>query len=83
MYDKDNREKYLSPNRQGLKLKPDSNDDDDVAHEVALALAEASHRGGSPQVSQTPNRRKETAVSSPLLVGDRMVSILPFFLLFF
>lgn len=72
LYDKDNREKYLSPNRQGLKLKPDSNDDDDVAHEVALALAEASHRGGSPQVSQTPNRRKETAVSSPLLVGDRM-----------
>ncbi|CBI26088.3 unnamed protein product, partial [Vitis vinifera] len=47
-YDKDNGQKYFSPTRQGLKLKVDSVDDD-VAHEVALTLAKASQRGGSPQ----------------------------------
>ncbi|KAE8714429.1 Always early, putative isoform 3 [Hibiscus syriacus] len=41
--------KGFSPIRQGMKLKADSVDDD-VAHEVALALTEASQRGGSPQV---------------------------------
>ncbi|KAI8015594.1 Protein ALWAYS EARLY 3 [Camellia lanceoleosa] len=49
-YEKVNGEKFFSPTRQGLKLKVDANDDD-VAHEVALTLAEASQRGGSPQVS--------------------------------
>ncbi|XP_057485696.1 protein ALWAYS EARLY 3-like isoform X1 [Actinidia eriantha] len=55
-HDKVNREKFFSSARQGLKLKVDASVDD-VAHEVALALAEASQRGGSAQVSQTPNRR--------------------------
>lgn len=45
-------------------MKADTNDDD-VAHEIALALTEASQRGGSPQASQTPNRRSESVMSSP------------------
>ncbi|KAF9678015.1 hypothetical protein SADUNF_Sadunf08G0167900 [Salix dunnii] len=55
-YDKYSEEKYVSPIRQGLKVKADAVDDD-VAHEIALALTEASQRGGSPQVSQTPKRK--------------------------
>ncbi|XP_052188738.1 protein ALWAYS EARLY 3 isoform X2 [Diospyros lotus] len=69
-YEKANGEKIFSPTRHGLKLKVDANDDD-VAHEVALALAEASQRG-SPQVSHTPNRRAESAMSSPIRSADRM-----------
>ncbi|KAI9390678.1 hypothetical protein POPTR_008G216600v4 [Populus trichocarpa] len=55
-FDKYSEEKYVSPIRQGLKVKADAVDDD-VAHEIALALTEASQRGGSPQVSQTPKRK--------------------------
>lgn len=73
-YDKDNGQKYFSPTRQGLKLKVDSVDDD-VAHEVALTLAKASQRGGSPQVSQTPNRRMDNIRSSPVQNGERMVLV--------
>ncbi|KAA8527473.1 hypothetical protein F0562_034812 [Nyssa sinensis] len=69
--EKVNGEKFFSPTRQGLKLKVDANDDD-VAHEIALALAEASQRGGSPQVSQTPNRKTESVLSSPIQNGERM-----------
>ncbi|KAK4855475.1 hypothetical protein QYF36_007763 [Acer negundo] len=68
-YDKDNAEKYLSPIRQGLKAKVGTIDDD-VAHEIALALTEASQRGGSPQVSQTPKRKRGTP--SPIKTGARM-----------
>ncbi|XP_011044502.1 PREDICTED: protein ALWAYS EARLY 3-like isoform X1 [Populus euphratica] len=57
-HDKDN-EKYVSPIWQGMKVKADAVDDD-VAHEIALALTEASQRGGSPQVSQTPKRKTKT-----------------------
>ncbi|KAA3485308.1 protein ALWAYS EARLY 3 isoform X2 [Gossypium australe] len=53
----------------GIKLKVDAVDDD-VAHEVALALTEASQRGGSPQVSRTPNRKAETP--SPVINSERM-----------
>ncbi|KAK2646186.1 hypothetical protein Ddye_021381 [Dipteronia dyeriana] len=68
-YDKDNAEKYLSPSRQGFKAKVGTIDDD-VAHEIALALTEASQRGGSPQVSQTPKRKRGTP--SPIKTGARM-----------
>lgn len=61
-YTYDITEKYISPSRYGKKVKVDA-DDDDVAHEVALVLAEASHRGGSPQVSYTPSKRKECSES--------------------
>lgn len=68
-YEKDKGERYLSPIRQGFKLKVDAVDDA-VAHEIALALAEASQRGGSPQVSRTPNRKTETP--SPVQNVERM-----------
>lgn len=55
---------YLdSPTKQGLDLKDDTNDDE--VHEIAAALAGASQRGGSPQVSGTPSRRVESVMSSP------------------
>nr|GMD85305.1 protein ALWAYS EARLY 3-like [Ipomoea batatas] len=63
-YENFNSGKYFSSSRQGLKRKLDANDDE-VAHEIALALAEASLRGGSPQVSQTPTRRTDSALSTP------------------
>ncbi|GMH20039.1 hypothetical protein Nepgr_021880 [Nepenthes gracilis] len=72
-HNKDIRDKYLLPVRQGSKMKADTLDDD-VAQEVALALAEASHRGGSPQLSRTPNKRRENAVSSSAGYGERMYS---------
>ncbi|XP_012069373.1 protein ALWAYS EARLY 3 isoform X2 [Jatropha curcas] len=67
--DKDSGEKYISPIRQGLKFKTDALDDD-VAHEIALVLTEASQRAGSPQVSQTPNRKIDTP--SPARNGEHM-----------
>ncbi|KAK9664259.1 hypothetical protein RND81_14G029300 [Saponaria officinalis] len=72
-YTHDSIEKYISPHRQGLKSKLDTADDD-VAHEVALTLAEASHRGDSPHVSQTPNKKRGTAIASPGAFGERMCS---------
>ncbi|KAE8677621.1 Always early, putative isoform 3 [Hibiscus syriacus] len=68
-HDKSKAERYFSLIRQGMKLKEDSVDDD-VAHEVALALTEASQRGGSPQVSRTPNRKAETP--SLVINSERM-----------
>ncbi|WCJ23526.1 DIRP Myb-like DNA-binding domain [Euphorbia peplus] len=68
-FDKDNGEKYISPLRLGLKGKVDELDDD-VAHEIALVLTEASQRGGSPQVSQTPNKKSGTP--SPVQNGEHM-----------
>ncbi|GAA0140848.1 DNA metabolism protein [Lithospermum erythrorhizon] len=63
-------EKYFSPNRQGLKMKGNNNEDE-VAHEIALALAEASQRRGSPQASQTPNKITESIMSSPTRKSQR------------
>lgn len=68
-YDKDKGDRFFSPIRQGFKLKVDAVNDA-VAHEIALALAEASQRGGSPQVSRTPNRK--TGTSSPVQNVERM-----------
>ena len=76
-HDKNKGERYFSPIRQGMKLKVDAVDDD-VAHEIALALTEASQRGGSPQVSQTPSRKAE--MPSPVLNSERMV--ICFYLMF-
>ncbi|KAH6808743.1 hypothetical protein C2S51_026526 [Perilla frutescens var. frutescens] len=69
-YENINGEKYFSPTRQGLKLKANA-DDDEVAHEIAIALAEASQRGGSPQVSGTLNKRAESVMSSPFRHAQR------------
>ncbi|KAF8369540.1 hypothetical protein HHK36_032442 [Tetracentron sinense] len=56
--DKYDRETFVSLNKQGPTSEVDAIDNE-VAHVVALALAEASHRGGYPQLSQSPNRRTE------------------------
>jgi hypothetical protein len=48
--------------------------DDDVAHEIALVLTEASQRGGSPQISRTPNRKTKGATLSPVQNGEKMVT---------
>ncbi|KAK6914463.1 DIRP domain, partial [Dillenia turbinata] len=69
-HDRYNSEKYFSPTRKGLSLKDNTNDDD-VFHKVALALAEASQKGGSPQVSRTPNRRLDNNTSSPFQRSDQ------------
>ncbi|XP_057962765.1 protein ALWAYS EARLY 2-like isoform X2 [Malania oleifera] len=55
-YKKDDGENYVSPSQKGRKSGADANDDE-VAHVAALALTEASQRGGSPQVSQMLYRR--------------------------
>ncbi|XP_026449427.1 protein ALWAYS EARLY 3-like isoform X4 [Papaver somniferum] len=52
------REKFVTPNKRGLKSDLDAHDEE-VAHGAALTLAEALQRGGSPQVSHTPKRRSE------------------------
>lgn len=57
-----------------MKIKPTANDDE-VAHEVAIALAEASQRGGSPQVSRTPSKRAESVMSSPFRHAQRKVML--------
>ncbi|KAK9079883.1 hypothetical protein SSX86_001556 [Deinandra increscens subsp. villosa] len=54
--------------KRGLKLR--ENDDEDVAHSIAMALAGASKRGGSPQVS--PTRRSDSQMSSPCQSAERM-----------
>ncbi|GAY35971.1 hypothetical protein CUMW_019620 [Citrus unshiu] len=71
-YDKDNTEKYISPIKQGLKPRLGSIDDD-VAHEIALALTEASQRGGSLLVSQTPKRKR--GKPSPVQKGSRTCDV--------
>ncbi|CAK9145546.1 unnamed protein product [Ilex paraguariensis] len=55
-------EKLFSATRQAQKLKVDANDDEDV-HAIAIALVEASQRGGSPQLA-------ETEMTSAKLVGS-------------
>lgn len=69
---KDVAETYASPSKRGRKLEVDTNDDK-VARVAALTLAEASQRGGSPQISQTSYRRTEHITSSPAQSWERMV----------
>ena len=71
-YTHESAEQYVSPPRQGRKSKLGAAADDVAAHEVALTLAEASHRVDSPQVSQTPKKTRDTAY------GERMVLFLYF-----
>ncbi|MCE0481941.1 hypothetical protein HAX54_040154 [Datura stramonium] len=67
-YENPKGEKYFSPSRQSLKLQADDTDDD---VKIALVLTEASQRGGSPQVSKTPNRRTDGAMSPPIGTAER------------
>ncbi|MCL7047351.1 hypothetical protein MKW94_017428 [Papaver nudicaule] len=68
--DKHDREQFVTPNKRGLKSDLDAHDEE-VAHGAALTLAEALHRGGSPQVSQTPKRRSEHLRSSSARNNER------------
>ncbi|XP_041020080.1 protein ALWAYS EARLY 2 isoform X2 [Juglans microcarpa x Juglans regia] len=68
---KDIAETYASPSKRGRKLEVDTNEDK-VARVAALTLAEASQRGGSPQISQTSYRRTEHITSSPAQSWERM-----------
>ncbi|VVA98874.1 unnamed protein product [Arabis nemorensis] len=68
-YEKDTREKYLSPVKRGRNQKGDDTDDD-MEHEVALALTEASQRGGSTKNSHTPSRKAK--MYFPDSKGERM-----------
>ncbi|XP_038971850.1 protein ALWAYS EARLY 2-like isoform X3 [Phoenix dactylifera] len=70
MYSRDDRDKILSPNKQALKSVSNTADDEG-AHVAALALAEASQRGGSPQLSRTPGRRADHRRSSPAKSGEK------------
>ncbi|CAN8260365.1 unnamed protein product [Cochlearia groenlandica] len=62
-YKIDDMEGSTPPNKRARKHL-DANDD--VAHFLALALTDASRRGGSRKISESPNRRTELSDSSPL-----------------
>ncbi|ESQ47723.1 hypothetical protein EUTSA_v10019941mg [Eutrema salsugineum] len=67
--EKDTRERYLSPVKRCHNQKGDDTDDD-MEHEIALALTEASQRGGSTKNSHTPNRKAK--IYPPDKQGERM-----------
>ncbi|XP_024039003.1 protein ALWAYS EARLY 2 isoform X5 [Citrus clementina] len=68
---KDDRDDYIPLNKKDRRSAVDANDDE-VAHVAALALTEASQRGGSPQVSQSPHKKTEHGKSSPVQIWDKM-----------
>ncbi|XP_042020468.1 protein ALWAYS EARLY 3-like [Salvia splendens] len=67
-------ESNVSPRRPGLKLKVNANDDE-VAQEIAIALAEASQKGSSSKVSQTPSKIAESVMSSPFRYAQSKHSV--------
>ncbi|KAG0498955.1 hypothetical protein HPP92_003646 [Vanilla planifolia] len=67
---KEDRNKIASPSKQCLRAESLPVDDDGV-HVAAMALTEASQRGGSPQISRTPSRRRGHVTNSPVPSGDR------------
>ncbi|XP_024015141.1 protein ALWAYS EARLY 2 isoform X2 [Eutrema salsugineum] len=64
------RDEGSTPPNKRARKQLDANDD--VAHFLALALTDASRRGGSPKVSETPNRRTEISDSSPIKSWGKM-----------
>jgi len=66
---KDNGEKLFLSNRQSSKQLVDTND---VAHKIALALTEASQRGGSSKISESPD--KKNMPSPGLKSGKKVLS---------
>ncbi|KAF3787698.1 ALWAYS EARLY 3 protein [Nymphaea thermarum] len=67
----DDGKRFGALNKHNLSSEGDP--DDEVAQAAALTLAEASQRGGSPQVSQTPSRRTDQTRSSPAQNGEKKV----------
>ncbi|XP_020256591.1 protein ALWAYS EARLY 2-like isoform X1 [Asparagus officinalis] len=70
MYSKADADKMVSVGTHGSKCEVNTAADEGV-HVAALALAEASQKGGSPQVSRTPGRRGEHLGRSPVYSGER------------
>ena len=60
------------PNKRARKQR-DANDDV-AAHFLALTLTDASRREGSPQVSESPNKRTEPSDNSPIKSWGKMVN---------
>lgn len=71
VYVKDNRADIVSPDKEAKSNLDATNDE--VAHVAALALAEASQRGGSPQLSRTPSKRAQSL--SPVQNGKRKAEL--------
>lgn len=67
---KDTGEKKFSSARPGFRQIVDSND---VAHKIALALTEASQRGGSSKVSGAPNNKAKRTMPLPDQVNGKKV----------
>ncbi|KAJ6832829.1 protein ALWAYS EARLY 2-like isoform X2 [Iris pallida] len=67
---KDDKDEIFSPSKQASKSEL-STAADEGAHVAALALAEASQRVGSPQVSRTPGRRGDRMRLSSVRSGER------------
>ncbi|KAG2273046.1 hypothetical protein Bca52824_067601 [Brassica carinata] len=61
---RDDGEGATPPNKRARKQR-DANDDV-AAHFLALTLKDASRREGSPQVSESPNKRIEPSDNSPI-----------------
>lgn len=68
---KEDRNRVISPSKQGLNTECHAVDDEGV-HVAALALAEASQRGGSPHISRTPFRRLHLRFS-PAPSGEKKI----------
>ncbi|CAH9131290.1 unnamed protein product [Cuscuta epithymum] len=66
---------YSYENAKGLNRSLDANDDE-VAHEIAIALAEASKRGSSPQILHTPSHQTDSALSTPTQKAEKKKSSL-------
>lgn len=73
LYRKDVRDNIVYLNKRSGKSEGEK--DDDVAHEAALALAVASHKSSSPQVSGSPFNRTKRLKPSPVQSWERMVVI--------
>uniref|UniRef100_A0A1J3IPK2 Protein ALWAYS EARLY 3 n=1 Tax=Noccaea caerulescens TaxID=107243 RepID=A0A1J3IPK2_NOCCA len=67
--EKDTSKRYVSPGKRGLNMNGDDTDDD-MEHEIALALTEASQRVGSTKKSNTATRQAK--MYSPDKKGERM-----------
>uniref|UniRef100_A0A1J3IUE4 Protein ALWAYS EARLY 2 n=1 Tax=Noccaea caerulescens TaxID=107243 RepID=A0A1J3IUE4_NOCCA len=66
---RDERDGSTPPNKRARKQL---NANDDVAHFLALALTDASRRGGSSKVAESPSRRTELSDSSPIKSWGKM-----------
>ena len=72
---RDDGEGATPPNKRARKQRLDANDDV-AAHFLELTLTDASRWEGSPQVSESPNKRTEPSDKSPIKSWGKMVNSL-------